>query len=58
MNRVALLVRFRHRLYRFEKHRDPHMRHNWRIAILFWLDKRIVALGRHALFDWYGAART
>jgi hypothetical protein len=54
MTQVDFILRCRRWLYRFEKRRNPEMYHNRRVAVLFWLDKRIAALGRHSMFDWYG----
>jgi hypothetical protein len=55
---IQLLLFWRRTLYRFEKRLNPQMRYNWRIALLFLLDRRMVALSRHALSDWYGDVST
>jgi hypothetical protein len=49
---IRLFLACRRALYRFEKRSNPEMRHNWRIALLCWLDKRMTILGRHALSEW------
>jgi hypothetical protein len=51
---IALLLKLRGWLFRFEKAHNPQMLHNWRIALLFWIDKRLSALGYRALSNWYG----